>query len=58
MDERQFQEYKEGMRASDQGQGADRNPYPHDAENWWRNEAWQKGLEQAEYDRWSEDWDD
>ncbi|MCC6968599.1 MAG: hypothetical protein IT434_00095 [Phycisphaerales bacterium] len=58
MDERSLPEYSEGAKAFDEGRKGCQNPYPHDSESWWRNEAWQKGYQQAEYDYQNDEWDD
>jgi hypothetical protein len=48
-------EKKEGYDAYYSGKPEAANPYPHDKNNWWRNEAWKKGHEQAVHDDYSDD---
>lgn len=58
MSEKESHEAREGADAYKSGKSASDNPYPHDNQNWWRNEEWERGRKKAESDSNNDDYDD
>lgn len=49
-EDRHLPEFQEGWRSFYDRKTLRDNPYPHSNMEWWRNEAWSKGWQQAQID--------